>query len=258
MLLLFAMRRSVEALRRDSLPLAVEAVNALTLVDLSKIDYRDMNVGFPLFAVRELGGDLKAVISKAVDASEPGTAGCFKAKRRRARTTSLKACALVRVSTVHGLGFMEDWTGVSPPPTALAELAVELADSIEAEGTYTAAEMNVSDLPSVWFRGPQALGNECVSGCVSIRLRHVATEDRWSHGLLVFLAGIPNEQTIVELHNQLHARSTVERPRVAVAEGRLLATLIGGSTTEGERALESMDSLQRLRLIAGEVLRGSR
>ena len=147
-LLLFARRRTVEAIRRGSLPMAVEAVNALTLVDRSTIDFRDLSVDFPLFAVRELGGDLDAVITGAIDSSEPGTASCFAAARDRARTSSLSDCALVRVSTAHGVGFMDDWTGSIPPPTALAELAVHLADSIEAEGTYTAAQMDVSALPS--------------------------------------------------------------------------------------------------------------
>jgi hypothetical protein len=256
LLLLFARRRAVEAMRRDSLPLALEAVAALTLVEEPKIDFRDLSVDFPLFAVRELGGDLDAVISEAVDLSEPGTARSFAAKRERARSLSLRDCALVRVSTSHGIGFMEDWEGAVSPPVALAELAVQLADSIEDEGTYTDARMHVSALPSVWFGGQDELV-ERISGCVSIGVRHIATEEPFSHGLLVFLADVADEKTVVELSRRLQDHSTVERPQVAAAHGRLLVTIIGGSTTFGESSLESAESLRRFCSVAEPLLRSS-
>ena len=55
-LLTFARRRTVSALRLNSLSQALEAVRGLTLVTRSEIDYRDLSVDFPLYAVRELVG----------------------------------------------------------------------------------------------------------------------------------------------------------------------------------------------------------
>ena len=65
------------------------------------------------------------------------------------KSLTLRDCALVRVTTSHGVGFMDDWTGAASPPAAVAELAVRLADAIEAEGSYTDAQMCVSQLPAV-------------------------------------------------------------------------------------------------------------
>lgn len=254
LLVLFARRRTVAAIRGHALPLALEAVDALTLVEEPKIDFRDVSVDFPLFAVRELGGDLDAVIGAAVESSGPGTAQSFAAKRERSQSLSLRDCALVRVSTSHGVGFMEDWTGSASPPVALAELAVRLADSIEDEGSYTGAQLNVSDLPSVWFGGKEDF-SERVRGCVSIDTRHITSKRPFSHGLLVFLAEVADEPTAAELCERVRGQSTKERPRIGLADRRLLVSFIAGSATHRERSKESADSLARFCSIAQPLLR---
>jgi hypothetical protein len=256
LLLLFARRRAVAAVRREALELAYDAIDALTLVETPRIDFRDLSVDFPLFVVRELGGDLESVIDAAVDSSEPGTAQAFAAKRERARFLTLRDCALVRVSSSYGIGFMDDWTGAASPPITLAELAVSLADAIEAEGTYTDASMHVSRLPPVWFGGKDAL-SERVDGCVSISLRHRASDTPFSHGLLVFLAELADEQDTRALRDRIGDHSTDDRPRIGLAERRILAIFIGGSATQGEPSKESTDSLLRFCTIAGPLLRAS-
>src|SRR5947207_3138679 len=66
LLLCIARRRAAAALRQRELALALEAIQALTLVDREKIDFRDLSVDFPLLAYRELGGDLDSVVDWAV------------------------------------------------------------------------------------------------------------------------------------------------------------------------------------------------
>lgn len=56
LLLTFARRQAARALRDHDLTSATDAIAALTLVDRDKVDFRDLSVDFPLFAVRELGG----------------------------------------------------------------------------------------------------------------------------------------------------------------------------------------------------------
>jgi hypothetical protein len=68
---------------------------------------------------------------------------------------------------------------------------------------------------------------------------------------LLFLAEVETAQTASALVERAEAASTGDRPRVAGNDNRLLMALIGGSTTRGQKALETEASL---RLIY-EVLR---
>ncbi len=74
----------------SSLEYALEAVAALTLVDRSLIDYRDLSVDFPLYAVRVLGGNVSEVVESAVERSEPGTSRAFEARAPSAATITLR------------------------------------------------------------------------------------------------------------------------------------------------------------------------
>ena len=53
----------------------------LTLVEREKIDYRDLSVDFPLYAVRQLGISTDEVIDMAVLRSSLGTTQAFEASR---------------------------------------------------------------------------------------------------------------------------------------------------------------------------------
>jgi hypothetical protein len=125
-LITFSKRRAVAALRSGVLPMALEAIWALTLVDRTKIDFRDLSVDFPLFAVGELDGDLSKVIRLAESASEPGTASRFAATAERSRTLTAKECGLLPIRSHYGLGFMDRWAAEYQPNTKVAELAVRL------------------------------------------------------------------------------------------------------------------------------------
>src|SRR5580704_1515029 len=49
LLLQFARRRCVRALRGNSPDSALQAIDAISLVDATKIDFRDLSVDFPLY-----------------------------------------------------------------------------------------------------------------------------------------------------------------------------------------------------------------
>jgi hypothetical protein len=101
-LLAFAMRRAAAGIRDGSLVEALEAIQALTLVTLSRIDRRDLSVDFPLYAVARLGGDLAEAVALAVATSEPGTRALFAAMAGRAARLTLNDCALIEVVSTHG------------------------------------------------------------------------------------------------------------------------------------------------------------
>lgn len=252
-LLLFARRAAARALRQHDLRTAASAIRALMLVDRDRIDFRDLSVDFPLYAVRELGGDVRAQIDLAARHSSRGTAEAFEAARGRAKRISLRDCALVQISTSHGIGFVDDLTGARRPPVSLAQAVVPLLDLIDEEGTYRTGDPSVSDLPGVWFGERDAM-RIAVDGCVSFSGDHVQSTHPYSHTLLAFVSDFRKEREAKRLAAAASDASTPVRPRHAVAVGRRLALFIGGSVTMNEDALESSDSLERFSRLACGLL----
>jgi hypothetical protein len=233
--------------------MAIESVQALTLIDRSKIDYRDMSVDFPLYAVRELGGDLDRVLTPAIKASEPGTASCFSARSERSHSLTLRDCALLELYSSYGLGYMDRWNGHYEPATRLAELSVLLADHIDAEGTYVIDDFHVCTLPEVWFYTERRTGDLSTTGCIGLGAR-LRDTPRWSHGLLVFAAELHDETLGLRLASLATAASQMNRPRVISVRDRRIVLIIGGSTTQGEPARETIESLSRYETLASVLL----
>jgi hypothetical protein len=242
-LLTFARRRSASGIRDGSLKAALEAVQALTLVTSSKIDYRDLSVDFPLYAVERLGGDLTAALASAAASSESGTRGCFTAKAGRAERLTLKDCALLEVRSRHGLGFIDTWAQPYAAESDLTGTAVRMADDIDAARRYTVSDLHLSSLPEVWFGGrAKPTGDIPVNGCVSVSAS-LKDGSRWGPGLLVFLAEVDSAKTASNLVVRADTASTLDRPRTAGSEGSLFVILIGGSSTRGDQPLETQASL---------------
>ena len=242
-LLTFAQRRSAAGIRDGSLEVAREAVQALTLVTSSKIDYRDLSVDFPLYAVGRLGGNLTEALASAAASSESGTRGSFTAKAGRADRLTLKDCALLEVNSRYGLGFIDTWAQPYAPESDLAGMAVRIADVIDAALRHTVNDLHLSSLPEVWFgRSAKPTGDIAVNGCVSVSAS-LTDGSRWGPGLLVFLAEVDSAKTASNLVARAGAASTLDRPRTAGSEGRLFLILIGGSSTRGDQPLETQASL---------------
>jgi len=236
--------------------MALESVAALTLVDRSKLDFRDLSVDFPLYAVRELGGDLDEVVARAAASSESGTASSFWAKAKRAHTLTLKECAVLEVHSSYGLGYMTRWSAPYEPTTLLAEFAVLLADQVDAEGLYEIEDLHVCELPEVWFYKDRLTGHIPTAGGVGLSA-HLRGASRFSHGLIIFAAEFGDETVGPRLAALANAAGSVNRPRVATVRDRRLALFVGGSATKGEPARESPESMSRYSKLVGDLFEAS-
>ena len=246
-LLRFAQRRSASAIRDGDLDEALEAVQAVTLVTSSRIDYRDMSVDFPLYAVGRLGGDVTDTVAKAAAISEPGTAASFAARASRAARLTLQDCALLEVTSRYGLGFIDTTAQPYAPQSDLAGMAVRMADWIDAAGRYWVDDLHLSSLPEVWFERPAKPPRDVpANGCVSVSASIVGGS-RFGVGLLVFVAEVESSQTASVLVARAKAASTLSRPTTAGSDGRLLVVVIGGSATRGLEVVETAESLEPVR-----------
>jgi hypothetical protein len=256
-LMAFARRRAASALRDRSVGTALEAVRALCLVTRDKIDPRDLEVDFPLYAIREVGGDLGAALRFADAHTEPGTRSAFDARALGAQRTTLADCALLPVQSTYGLGFMETWAYPYPLDKHLPERAIACADWIDAGGRYEVEGLHLSELPANWF-GAQRRGGPIVlptNGCVCItgRLRGAP---KWTHALLVFLADVGSVPEASSLAARAAEASNFDRPRGAAVSESILILVVGGSVTAHQRPVESAVSTQQLANGLGRRFRG--
>jgi hypothetical protein len=246
-LLAFADRRAAAALRARDPQHAGQAVHALALVTRDKIDWRDISVDFPLYAVRESGGDLESAIDFAIARSEPGTRDAFKARAGSAKRVSLKDCAYIEVQSKYGVGFMETRAEPTPRCADLPAMAVAIADQIDEAGRYEVESLCLSALPRMWL-GLNPREGVHVPGfggvVVSADLRGSA---RWSHRLLVFLSDHGDEATARGVADLVRGASDADRPRTALSDGSLVLTVIGGSSTARQNAIETPASLTTVR-----------
>jgi hypothetical protein len=211
-----------------------------------RIDPRDLDVDFPLYAIRQLGGDLEAGIAVAAAHAEPETAELFRARAPAAARLTLADCALLPVDSVHGLGFMDTLAEPYPVRKDLPRLAIRCADCVDREGPYEVQALHLSDLPAVWFGlgrgGPLDLPNQ---GCIAISapLRDGGSA---SHALLLFVADVGSPAEAATLAERAVLASGPVRPRSAVVVDGALVVVIGGSATAGQAPIESTASIQQL------------
>ena len=257
-LLTFARRQATIALREGSLDRARHAIAALVLVDRDVVDPRAvrLGIGLPLYALRELGGDVTAAVDEAIARSETGIAAAFAARRAIAPTMSLEDCGYVQVRTAHGLGLVADPIPRGETAADLAETAVAMADHLDANGEYRTGPIEVTMLPATWFRPRPAADDLAAADCVRLSATRPVGEDPLAGDhLLLFLADTQRRRIATQLAEAAARASTAARPRATLTEGRLLLLVIGhrssGHVAHEEDAAETTESLGRF----GELLR---
>ena len=172
-LALHAQRSVVGAYRQLSLSLALEAMDAYAL-DRSGVDPPwETWVLAALFIARDLGGDVAAISERFTSMAAEATAERFAiATDALTRVDSLEDCRLAEVSTTYGKGLIEnpeltDMPGyglyASPalgrerilftPSSNLAQLAVDVADSIDGSGHGTSDAIVQDQIPSTLVPG---------------------------------------------------------------------------------------------------------
>lgn len=229
----FADRRAALALRTGSEQFAAEALLALALMVSSRIDYRDLSVDFPVYALRQTSRDPAPAIAFAHERSDEAI-GKLLRSRASGRLT-LHDCEFVEVRSRHGLGFMH--TSWNPPPNdpGLLEAAIEIADRIDAGRRYEVRTLALSRLPWVWFdpspEKAQRGKDIATTGCVAVHV-DVAGK-RWSNGPIVFVADMADEQVARAVADLARGASRKERPQTALSNGARLLTVIGDSMTPG-------------------------
>jgi hypothetical protein len=212
---LFAMRATLQARRRGSFNLIDDAMAGFALLP-SIVDVPwDSWVKAALFVARSLGRDLASVSERFFDvASEDAMARFDIALESMNRVESLEQCRMSEVTTTHGVGYVEtlvfrdkssyafytaprvgDDVIVFHPATNLAQLAVTLADAMDAQANVVTGPIAQDQLAGSLCSMQVAGSYLETTGCLSF----VADSTTGQGSFTVFVAEFPDETDMDEL-----------------------------------------------------------
>ncbi len=216
-LCLFAKRRILQARRRSSIYLVDEAMDAYALLaTIDDIPWENwLKAG--LFVARSLGRDLDAVAQRFHDVADEDVAARFDvAFESMVRIGELRHCNVAEVSTNYGTGMLrtlafraaatKGWSmGSVPrqgdnlvtyePESNLAQLAVTLADALDATGTVRTEAIAHDQIPAMLFSLSLPGSYLPVTGCLSF----FADADDEKDSFNVFVAELPDDEDVEEI-----------------------------------------------------------
>jgi hypothetical protein len=210
---LFGVRRAVQARRQSSQSPIYESLDAFALLPRVKDVPWDSWVKVDLFLARSLGGDPDLIDRRFQDvASEDAVARWHVAFEAMNRVQNLSQCRVAEVSTTYGAGLLElinyadapggfsrapalGFTAPYEPTVNLAQLAVTLADALDASGSVRTGPIAQDQLAATSFSLHTSGSYVETLGCLSF----VAQSTGEGPSYTVYAAEFPDETDVGEL-----------------------------------------------------------
>jgi hypothetical protein len=236
-------RRCVLAALRNEDPGAVEAAfDALSAIDLARVDWRDVVVAASLasFAARRVGLPPEEVLSGAVLRAESQVGDILE----QAITKEIDLAGYREVRTAAGPVLVES-AGRNESVDLLVR-ALGVAELIEDDGRYAVSGAGeVAELPAVWLSDSPATAEarRRLRECVSVHAE--PPESRFRHFLLVFLAEAADERDAELIAEAARSRVDDGTVQLGIAVGRRCAVVVARSGVMAESSIEDPESLAR-------------
>jgi hypothetical protein len=260
-LLLFARRRALAALRTGDAGAVGDAFDALSAIDVERVDWRDAAVVAVLatFAAQHVG-DPSELAGAAVSRAADDMAEMLAEIAGSAPVELAEDAGYRLVDTGSGPVLLEDDLEDYEPGRDLIPLALELARRVEAEGSYEVDSVEVAtEVAGIWVGADaddavaQALVG--VSGCVSLHAHPGAGDRALRHFLLGYLAEAATAQDAATIAAGTARGGRAGAEVTGVAVDRWFAVLVAACTVAGEPSVEDAASLARFLPLLEATLR---
>lgn len=260
-LLTFAHRCALATLRCRDASKIETAFIALAMIELERIDWRDLLVANRLvcYAGQQLGAPVSNLVGRAMQLAAPQTAEAL-LEDRITRIDLARSCGYREVCTSEGVALFGTGYKRYSPQADLAKIAFECAVAFEDNG-YEIGSIDVaSDIPLTWLDSSDGSAIATMvrgfSGCVCIRGVPRADPAPLSSGqsLLVFLAEAASEEDARAVAAAAENSSNSLHTQLGLATRRLCASIIQRSWMADTPPLEDMRSLERLRFVVKQLL----
>lgn len=261
----FAERAAVFGLRERSAERIVDGLTAVAMVEVKRVDFRDLLVSLSLLhhCALRVGASPSKLFRDAAALAEPGTAQHMLGflKRPPVLKNLRDAWGLEEVETEAGLGFI-DWDfGKYDATYDLKKVAIETADLFAADRYEYVSPSIASDLPPYWLESDDNTAFERAMRSARAGAKVHASFGKSPSGgldtqmLVAFFVELSSESAARELLDVANRRKPTSFSMLALAEGHLFCLVVARSTEEGVEQAETDESLRRFRAPLSEIMR---
>jgi hypothetical protein len=254
-LLAFSRRMALLAVRAKSPEGLREAVEAVALIEIARVDFRDVMValGVLAYACNRIGQSHRSFFEDASKRADPQVAQLLRERGRQslARKKLSDLSFFEEVSTKYGPGFVSHGGDAYSPTVDLVAIAVEIAELLEADKYGPVGIQIAITLPPVWLRSAgeaavrSALSGAPAGASVSGFLRAEVRPQEEGHSVLVFLVECADEARASKLEGLARNANHTSHAVIGCAEGRLFCIVVGHSMMHGVSPIETASTLSR-------------
>jgi hypothetical protein len=250
-LLLFARRRGFAAIRTGDPAAAAEAYDALSAIDIERVDWRDVWSAAMLagYAASRAGAPVAA--DAAVGRADPRVAEIL-SRAAVAKVDLSKACGYRVVPASDGLVLFDDGYKRYEPDRDLVPIALGIAAAIEHDGTYRVDGLGICQgIPPFWAAADTdrrvAAAIEQLTGCASVHATPIdgpptGMYDHFLSARLAEAATVEDATTIAQKANRSRRSGTTA---MAVTAGRLCAVFVAACALADQPSRETAETLAR-------------
>jgi hypothetical protein len=262
-LLTFARRRALSTLRENDAGLVTAGIDAVTMIDAERIDWRDAVVATALltYAGGRTGMDVVPALTTAAAATEQGIAEIL-IQFVDEPVDSLDDEGYRELSTGSGVVLVSDGGDPFAPTTDLVSAALSIADVFDGD-VWRVSDVEVaSDLPRGWLAsGDQAVVDWALGSivaCVTVdgQLAATVSPEAAHQQLTVWLAECSDPHAAATIAAIAGPGRRASFEVLSVAVGRLCVVMISRSVMVGVEAYERAGSLERFRPRLSALLAG--
>ena len=199
-------------------------------------------------AVKETGGDLGDELGRLRAMSAEKVGSMVERLQNPAVEPSLQSSGYAGVTTLHGFGLVDCWSGGSES-ISLGPLLIGQADAIDADD-YRTSSVTLSDgLPAVWFpKASRARVEAIVDGAQaggSVSAQHRPRPGAEAQQFAVFVLNAGTDELASELRRLAEHEEPTTHASLALARGSTFVLVIARSWVQGTDGLETSDALGR-------------
>jgi len=254
-LLTFSKRAAVFGIRERSASWLVDGLTALSMIELERVDFRDVFVSVSLLhhsAVR-IGQNADQLLGDAAALSEPKVSELINNFINRPPEDKVLRAkwGYDEVETRDGIGFI-GWDFRDYNPTYdLKKIAIDLAEYIAADKYQPGQIYIATDLPDFWLKTNDSASLDrslrAVRGGATIggQLRPSEHPDHQSQMFTIFLVEVADESTAKTLLELSKKKNPTDYCMHGLAERNLFCLVVARSFVAGNKAFETSGSLAR-------------
>jgi len=262
-LLMFGKRVAVFALRGGSADWINAGLAACAMIDVKRMDYRDLytSLGLLRHAIEKLNLNAEEIFRQTALLGTPESSKIMIHFAENVHNYTLYSWGYDEIETKNGVGLIWRWNDNYSPTYNLKKIGLELFDLIDKDREYIAQKIIVGGFPKVWLKTednePDLNGLEhAMRGCILVD--GILAPDKYPHKRNQTLTIRVIEMENKEQAKQLAIFAAEKKPTTYVMEGiktaNLFCLVTARSIMKEVENFETQESIKRFSKGINEIL----